>query len=470
MITTVWRFCRMHLDRPSAAGQVDALHNALVRSASGIAWTGVYPVFPLRIEAMTLKRKLLLPIALCGLLVIAYIAIGWIPGSGPAGMRIGMVVTAALGMVLVLAVASTAIDTHLRRPLAAIVHAGPRGDESTADTPDEVAQVGRALDALRTRADDLERALKLAADERRQVEVALRTSEERYAIAMRTSDDGLWEWNLQTQNFMLSPRWKSMLGYDDDELASTRQAWLQCVHPADLPSVEAALQRHLEGATPRYEHQLRLLHKDGRYRWVSSIGSAIRHASGRASRFVALDTDITRVRRIENILQHIVQGTAGTSGDDFFRTLVRHFAAALDVSCAFVTECTGWPPKTVHTLAFWVQDDFRENFEFELAGTPCEAVFSLKLPAFHPRGVGKLFPRDKRFESYYGLPIFNSAHQVIGHMAFFDDKEMKEEDVLMDSVYSIFTARAAVEIERKAGLDRITQTYLSASGPEATTR
>ncbi|TCK35189.1 PAS domain S-box-containing protein [Paraburkholderia sp. BL8N3] len=419
---------------------------------------------------MTLKQKLLLPVALCGLLVIVYIAVGWVPGEGPAGMRLGIVIVAALGLLLMLATASLAIDAHVRRPLAMLLHAAHGSSEPMADAPDEIGQVGAALRALRTRVDDLERALKLAADERRQMEVTLRSSEERYALAMRTCDDGLWEWNLQTQTFMLSARWKSMLGYDDDELANTRQAWLQCVHPADVASVEAALLQHLEGATPRYEQQLRLLHKDGRYRWVSSIGSAIRHASGRPSRFVALDTDITRVRRIENILQHIVQGTSGKSGDDFFRTLVRHFAAALDVSCAFVTECTGWPPKSVHTLAFWFQDGFRENFEFELAGTPCEAVFSLKRPAFHPQNVGKLFPRDDKFESYYGLPIFNSERQVIGHMAFFDDKEMKEEDILMDSVYSIFTARAAVEIERKAGLDRLTRTDLTATGPAATAR
>lgn len=229
------------------------------------------------------------------------------------------------------------------------------------------------------------------------------------------------------------------------------------MHPDDLSVVEAAIAQHLEGATPRYQQQIRLLHKDGHYRSVDSLASAIRHANGKPGRLVGLDTDVTRIRRVEDILKHIVEGTTGTCGDDFFRALVRHFAAALDVPCAFVTECTGWPPRRVHTLAFWFVNGFRDNFEYELAGTPCEAVFNEGLPTFHPEGPGRQFPREKDFESYYGVPILNSERRVIGHMAFLDTRKMHEEEVLIGYVYQIFTARAAAEIERKTVLDRLTR-------------
>jgi len=85
-------------------------------------------------------------------------------------------------------------------------------------------------------------------------------------------------------------------------------------------------------------------------------------------------------------------------GEAFFRTLVRHFAAALDVPCVFITECTGWPPKSVQTLVYSLRDDLRENIEFELAGTPCEAVSAM--PSRISRIVGKLFRHDKAYESY----------------------------------------------------------------------
>jgi hypothetical protein len=88
--------------------------------------------------------------------------------------------------------------------------------------------------------------------------------------------------------------------------------------------------------------------------------------------------------------------------------------------------------------------------------------------------VGKLFPRDKAYESYYGIPIFGTQGEVIGHMAFFNDREMKEQDLLTDAVYQIFTTRAAAEIERKAVLERLSHSSLAdmpaASGVDAVAR
>lgn len=254
-----------------------------------------------------------------------------------------------------------------------------------------------------------------------------------------------------------------MLGYGDDEFADSLENWREHIHPLDLADVDATLRARIEGQERQFEHQFRLLHRDGGYRWVSSLGTVIRHASGKPLRLVALDTDITRVKHIESVLQHIVEGTAGMGGEAFFRALVRHFAAALDVPCAFITECTGWPPRNVQTLAYWLRDHFRENIQFELAGTPCEAVYSHRRPVFHASGVGKLFPRDKAYESYYGIPIFGTRGEVIGHMAFFNDKKMKEKDVLTDAVYQIFTTRAAAEIERKAALDHLRHAALSSA-------
>jgi len=89
---------------------------------------------------------------------------------------------------------------------------------------------------------------------------------------------------------------------------------------------------------------------------------------------VGLDTDITRVKRVESIVEQIAEGTAGVQGEAFFRALVRHFAGALEVACAFVTECVDHPTTRVRTLALWKAQDFRDNIEFDLTGPPCEAA------------------------------------------------------------------------------------------------
>jgi len=411
---------------------------------------------------MSLKWKLIWPAAACALLMLIGLAAGPVPALIAGHVRSGLLIVVAVALAVLLAVMGAVSELRLCRPLRAILHTfgNIASPDAIGGVADEVQAVQRVAGDLRDKAEALGQALNAAEAKRSALAAELQYSEERYVLAMRIADDGPWEWNLQTNDFVLSTRWKCMLGYGDDEFPDSLENWRAHIHPLDLAGVDATLQCRLVGQERQFEHQFRLLHRDGRYRWVSSLGTVIRHASGKPLRIVALDTDITRVRHIESVLQHIVEGTAGMGGEAFFRALVRHFAAALDVPCAFISECDGWPPKSARTLAYWLRDDFRENIEFELAGTPCEAVYSDGRPVFHASGVGKLFPRDKAYESYYGIPIFGTRGEVIGHMAFFNDREMKEQDVLTDAVYQIFTTRAAAEIERKAALDRLRHSTL----------
>ncbi|MEX3790380.1 PAS domain-containing protein [Paraburkholderia sp. BR14374] len=403
--------------------------------------------------------KLVLPATACGLVLLAWLAVGWVPGSPTGHARMGLLAVVATGIAVVLAAVSVTFEIFLRRPLRNVLQTyGSRADHGGLDSGKDVVEaVRKTLERASNKVDALGQAVQIANDKRSELESALQYSEERYVLAMRISDDGAWEWNLQTGEFVLSPRWKCMLGYTEDELSDSLQAWRNIVHPLDLAAVEATLNCRLESNVTRFEQQFRLLHRDGRYRWVSSLGTVIRHANGKALRIVALDTDITRVKHIESVLHHIVEGTSGTGGEAFFRGMVRSFAAALEVPCAFVTECIDWPPKRVQTLAYWRRGDFVDNIEFELSGTPCEAIFDGGRPVFYSSHVHELFPREKDYESYYGIPIFGSRGRIIGHMAFFNDKEMRQEDVLTDAVYQIFTARAAAEIERKAALDSLTR-------------
>src|SRR5581483_5273783 len=95
----------------------------------------------------------------------------------------------------------------------------------------------------------------------------LRQSEERYALAARGANDGLWDWKLQTNEIYFSERWKQMLGFEDHELPNVVQSWLGRVHPDDLPVLQAQMQLHLEGQTPHFECEYRILEQGGTYRW-----------------------------------------------------------------------------------------------------------------------------------------------------------------------------------------------------------
>jgi diguanylate cyclase (GGDEF)-like protein/PAS domain S-box-containing protein len=125
-------------------------------------------------------------------------------------------------------------------------------------------------------------------------EDALRESEERYALAARGANDGLWDWDLLKNKAYFSPRWKSMLGWGENDIGDNPDEWFKRVHPDDIDRVRADINAHLEGLIPHYEDEYRMLHKDGSYLWMLGRGLAVRNGEGKPYRFAGSQTDITR--------------------------------------------------------------------------------------------------------------------------------------------------------------------------------
>ena len=117
--------------------------------------------------------------------------------------------------------------------------------------------------------------------ERKRAEEELRKSRERFDLAVQGSQDGLWDWDLQTNDIYYSPRWKSIIGYEDHELSPRLEEWESRLHPDEKERVLAANFAHIDGTTAHYEYEYRLRHKDGSYRWILARGAALRDANGR---------------------------------------------------------------------------------------------------------------------------------------------------------------------------------------------
>ncbi len=122
---------------------------------------------------------------------------------------------------------------------------------------------------------------------------ALRQSDERYALAALGSKDGLWDWNLVSDEVYYSERWKNMLGYSADEISSDPEEWLKRVHPDDLPWLKDCVDSHLTQGTPHLQSEHRIRHRDGSYRWMLCRGVAVFDEAGRATRMAGSQTDVT---------------------------------------------------------------------------------------------------------------------------------------------------------------------------------
>ena len=127
----------------------------------------------------------------------------------------------------------------------------------------------------------------------KRAENALRESEERYALAARGANDGLWDWNLVAGRVYFSPRWKATLGYQDEEIGSSPEEWFGRIHESDRDVVKRRIEDHQNGIVPHFESEIRMLHKDGTYRWMLSRGVMVRDENGKPLRMAGSQTDIT---------------------------------------------------------------------------------------------------------------------------------------------------------------------------------
>jgi diguanylate cyclase (GGDEF)-like protein/PAS domain S-box-containing protein len=135
-------------------------------------------------------------------------------------------------------------------------------------------------------------------------EEALRLSRERYALAARGANDGLWDWDLVKDEIYYSPRWKEMLGYDEKEINQEPAEWFNRVHPEDLSMVKSAISSHIEGTHSHFESEYRLQHKNGSYLWMITRGLVVRDASNRPYRLAGSQTEITKRKVAEDQLRY----------------------------------------------------------------------------------------------------------------------------------------------------------------------
>jgi len=131
----------------------------------------------------------------------------------------------------------------------------------------------------------------------------LAESEERFALAVRGTNDGIWDWDIRTGKVFFSPPWKSMVGYADDEIENAFSTFERLLHPDDHDRVMTALKDYLAGHIPRYAVEFRFHHKDGTWRWILARGRALRDEHGTPYRMAGSHTDVTERKHDEEELR-----------------------------------------------------------------------------------------------------------------------------------------------------------------------
>ncbi len=164
--------------------------------------------------------------------------------------------------------------------------------------------LSNGLSKTLSREKEISRSLEKEISEHKITENQLVVSKERLTLALEAVNDGLWDWDLTTDEVYYSPQWETMLGYEPGEIEGHVNSWKNLIHPEDALETTLKLQRHLDGETPNYESEHRLRTKSGDWLWIMDRGTIVsRSASGKPVRMTGTHTNISDRKRIENELE-----------------------------------------------------------------------------------------------------------------------------------------------------------------------
>lgn len=318
---------------------------------------------------------------------------------------------------------------------------------------------------------------------RRRAEEALRASEERFRTLFENSPVPMWEEDFSAVKSLLDGLREKGVADLEGHLNEYPEVLHQCVERVRVTDFnQAAMKMHRAASREEllcglvgtfapdsyatFQRELLCLWDgetematdgvvqtlDGDRREVTLYWSVMPGYERTFSKILLSIIDITDRKRTEETLRNISAGVSATTGEAFFRSLVGYLAKALDADCAFVGELVGENRETIRTIAVWANGELRGNFEYELAGTPCEHVVGREVHSY-PQGVQTEFPGDRLLaemgaESYVGSPVFDSADRPLGVAAVVDSKVL-ENPKLAETMLQIFAVRASAELERR---------------------
>jgi diguanylate cyclase (GGDEF)-like protein/PAS domain S-box-containing protein len=257
--------------------------------------------------------------------------------------------------------------------------------------------------------------------ERLRVEQRLHKLEERLELAQGAANDGLWDFDIESNEVHFSPRWKQMLGYPADAVLDSPD-WRSLVHPEDMSRVQSAIRDHVAGKSPLFESVHRMKHRNGDWRWVVSRAKARVDEHGRLLRLVGVELDITERKLYEEALfreKESAQITLQSIGDGVITTDAN---STVDYINPVAEQLTGW--RLEDAMGRPIEEIYRAFHEETCE--PLENPLSVSIRRTRPiKSVRPmlLIRRDgnELYVESTAAPIRDGAGQVSGGVLVFHD-------------------------------------------------
>ncbi|MGD0415054.1 MAG: PAS domain S-box protein [Terriglobales bacterium] len=287
--------------------------------------------------------------------------------------------------------------------------------------------------------------------EQKQAEEALRESERRHQLALQIGRIGAFELDLEsgrgTWTAEFAEIWGIPSGYAGD--FASFFSW-EMVHPADRARVQEEFAQ-LAQSREEGESEFRVIRPDGVMRCIRGRGRVIADSAAGSLRIVGVIQDITEQKRAEEAITTLVQVRADSS-ENFFHSMAGQLAKCLEADYTLIGEVTAGEEDKVRTIGVCDHGASAENFTYDLAHTPSEAVM-LQGACSYAAGVSEMFPKDvwlkqMKMKGYAGTPLRDSQGRVIGMMVALYTRPLANAK-FAEAILQLFSTRTAAEIERK---------------------
>ncbi|KOP25322.1 histidine kinase [Hapalosiphon sp. MRB220] len=303
----------------------------------------------------------------------------------------------------------------------------------------------------------------VTAIERQRVENALKESEQRWHLALRGNNDGIWDWNVKTNEVFYSTRWKEMLGYEEQEISNHLDEWSSRVHPDDIGWVRQLIQDHFEQNTPFYISEYRILCKDGTYKWILDRGQALWDEEGNVVRMAGSHSDITErklaeenLRQSEERFQFLARATTDVVWD--WDLLTDYVWWNNNIQTLF-----GYLPEQIENTANWWYECIHPNDRYRIIAGVHAAIKS-KQQAWSDeyrfrRSDGSyayIFDRGYIVHDRTGNPV-----RLIGAMMDISDRKLAQEELQRQNMRSRLFADVTLKIRQSLQIDEILQTTVT---------
>jgi len=288
-----------------------------------------------------------------------------------------------------------------------------------------------------------------------QVNYASHQQFELYQRLLESTQAVPWEMDLATWRFTyVGPQVQQLLGFSADQWLEPN-FWLKHTYPEDAQAAKAACLNSVNRSEGQ-EFEYRMVTADGRVVWIRNIVN-VASGSNRATKLQGFMFDVSQRRQVELVMQTLAGTGSNLDIEAFYKTCVMNLAKVYDAKFAFIGLLKS-SKQDVKTRAVWAANQYVDNFEYSLEGTPCKDILDLTAELI-PRDASKLYADDTMLvdmgvESYFGAPLIGADGQLIGLVSVMDVKPM-ELNSWTAPILGVFASRIVAETERHTALVKL---------------